>query len=71
MDDNNLAMDVSITDGMGRAGVQGEVASAVGKAVVNVVPGTGQVSYVGAIVGVGAGNSLATAAGNLWDYIWS
>lgn len=71
MDDNDLEMDVSITDGMGRADVEGAVAGAVGAAVVNVVPGAGQVSYVGAIVGVGAGNSLATAAGNLWDYIWS
>lgn len=50
--------------------VAGAVGGAVAAAVVNVVPGAGQVAYGGAIVGGAAGGSAASAVSQVWDHLF-
>jgi len=52
---------------VGKSDVAGAVGGAVGAAVVNVIPGAGQVGYVGAIAGGAIGNSAVDAVGQLLD----
>lgn len=49
------------------ADVAGAVGGAVGAAVVNVIPGAGQVGYAGAIIGGAAGGSAASAVSQIWN----
>ncbi|QMU63237.1 MAG: hypothetical protein GKR88_02400 [Flavobacteriaceae bacterium] len=52
------------------ADVAGAVGGAVGAAIVNVVPGAGQVGYAGAIIGGAAGGSAASAVSQIWDHFF-
>jgi hypothetical protein len=52
------------------ADVAGGVGGAVGAAVVNLLPGAGQVSYVGAILGGAAAGSATSAVNQVWDYVF-
>nr|WP_320117970.1 hypothetical protein [uncultured Marinifilum sp.] len=48
--------------------VAGAVGGAVTAAVVNAIPGAGQVGYAGAIVGGAAGASAAEAVSQVWNH---
>jgi len=52
------------------ADVAGGVGGAVGAAVVNVIPGAGQVAYGGAILGGAAGASAADAVMQVWNHFF-
>lgn len=52
------------------ADVAGGIGGAVGAAVVNVVPGAGQVAYGGAILGGAAGASAADAVMQVWNHFF-
>lgn len=52
------------------ADVAGGIGGAVGAAVVNVIPGAGQVAYGGAILGGAAGASAADAVMQVWNHFF-